>query len=196
MTNFRNWNIPSALGPYAQVSPFWDDLIGEKYTQNDTIYHKDMRICYDYMEAEEVFVIEWNDCYNRFDDITPEKFEVILYKETTYPTVDGNGRIQFNYHTISNADANNNYCTIGIENPQQSYGLLYSYADNYPSSCTPLQNELAIKFTTNPPDNFYEVDEEINHFSDFKLLQNYPNPITNSTQFEFTVPKEIIKLVI
>ena len=191
MSNFRNWNIPSALGPYAQVSPFWDDLIGEKYTQNDTIYHKDMRICYDYIETEDIFVIEWNGCYNRFDDISPEKFEVVLYNEASYPTDDGNGIIQFNYHTINNPDANNNYSTVGIENPQQSDGLLYTYANNYPASCTQLQNELAIKFTTNPPDNYYAVDEEISEMSNFYLQQNYPNPVKNSTNFEFAITKNI-----
>lgn len=193
MTNFRNWNIPSALGPYAQVSPYWDDLIGEKYVQNDTIYHKDMRICYDYLESEDIFVIEWNECYNRFDDISPEKFEVILYNEQTYPTDDNTGMIQFNYHTISNPDANNNYCTVGVENPMQSAGLLYSYASDYPASCTPLQNELAIKFTTTPPDNYYAVNEEINDLPNIKLLQNYPNPAHVSTHIEFNIPKNNMK---
>ncbi len=155
MTNFRNWNIPSALGPYAMIAPYWDDLIGERYTIGDTIHHKNMRICYYYNQSENIFIIEWNGCYNRYDDVSLEKFEIILYDPSIYVTDDGNGEIQFNYHTVNNPDANNNYATVGIEDLYQSDGLLYTYANIYPPSATPLQNNLAIKFTTDPPEVIY-----------------------------------------
>ncbi len=147
-TYFRNWNIPSALGPYGMIAPYWDDLIGELEDGE----HKDMRICYYYDTAENIFIVEWNKCVNREDDTSVEKFQIILFDPDHYPTNTGNGEIQFNYHTVNNPDVNGNYCTVGIENFQQSDGLLYTYANIYPNSATPLYNELAIKFTTEEPE--------------------------------------------
>ncbi|MCK4695295.1 MAG: PKD domain-containing protein, partial [Candidatus Cloacimonetes bacterium] len=159
-TYFRNWNIPSALGPYGMIAPYWDDLIGHPIGDE----HEPMRICYYYNTELNIFIIEWNKCVNRYDDTSVEKFELVLYDPAVYPTNDGNGEIQFNYHTISNPDVNNNYSTIGIENFTQSDGICYTYADIYPSSATSLQNNLAIKFSTNPPE-FIEPEVPIADFS-------------------------------
>ncbi len=187
MTNFRNWNIPAALGPNAQVCAYWDDLIGEPLEPN---LHKDMRICYDYFEEENLFIIEWNECYNRFDDTSVEKFEIILFDPEEYTTTDGNGIIQFNYHTINNPDANNNYSTVGMENMGQTGGLLYTYANIYPASASILENNLAIKFTTDQPDNYYLIDAEIEKFNACGLSQNYPNPFSESTTISFFSPRD------
>ena len=149
-TYFRNWTIPSALGPYATICAFWDDLIGPPL-QSDPELHEYMRICYEYDQAENIFVIEWNNCVNRFNDSSVEKFEIVLYDPAVYQTEDGSGIIQINYQTISNPDANNNYSTIGIENPDQSSGLLYSYANLYPASASEIQDNFALKFTTEVP---------------------------------------------
>jgi len=148
-TYFRNWNIPSALGPYGMIAPYWDDLIGEQLAGGD---HADMRICYYYDETENIFVVEWNKCVNRYDNSSIEKFEVVLYDPSVYPTLSGNGIIQFNYKFANNPDVSSNYATIGIENHDQSAGLLYTYANIYPSSATQIQNEFSIKFTTDAPE--------------------------------------------
>lgn len=147
-TYFRNWNIPSALGPYAMIAPYWDDLIGEEIGDD----HAYMRICYFYNETENIFIVEWNKCVNRYDNSSVEKFEIVLYDPVSYPTTDGNGEIQFNYKFANNPDASSNYATVGIENYDQSAGLLYTYANIYPQSASPLQNEFSIKFTTEEPE--------------------------------------------
>jgi len=147
-TYFRNWNIPSALGPYGMIAPYWDDLIGEEIGEE----HADMRICYYYDETENIFIIEWNKCVNRYDNSSIEKFELILYDPASYPTASGNGEIQFNYKFANNPDVTSNYSTVGIENHDQSAGLLYTYANIYPQSASPLQNEFSIKFTTEEPE--------------------------------------------
>lgn len=146
-TYFRNWNIPSALGPYGMIAPYWDDLIGEEIGEE----HADMRICYFYDETENIFIIEWNKCINRYDNSSVEKFEIVLYDPASYPTASGNGEIQFNYKFANNPDATSNYATVGIENHDQSGGLLYTYANIYPQSASPLQNEFSIKFSTDSP---------------------------------------------
>ncbi|HCX72835.1 MAG TPA: hypothetical protein DHM37_03870, partial [Candidatus Cloacimonas sp.] len=52
-TNFRNWNIPAAIGPNSMVAAFWDDLIGAN--------EEDMRVVYYYDPTENKFIIEWNN---------------------------------------------------------------------------------------------------------------------------------------
>lgn len=147
-TYFRNWNIPSALGPYGCISPFWDDLIGEEISPEN---HAKMRICYYHDTDQDIFIVEWNKCVNRFDNQTVEKLQLILYDPLTYPTLTGDGEIQFNYQEVHNIDADNNYATVGIENFQQNDGILITYANQYPASASELENGLAIKFTTDPP---------------------------------------------
>jgi len=188
-TNFTNWNIPAALGPHAMVAAYWDDLIGEEIDEENDI-HARMRICHYYDQAENIFIIEWNGCYNREDDVSVEKFEIILYDPDFYQTIDGNGEILFNYFDVNNPDSNGNYCTIGIENPTQSDGLLYSYANIYPASATELQNGLAIKFTTDPPDDHtFTEDETVSNY-DFRLFNNYPNPFNLSTTISYNLTAE------
>ena len=149
-TYFRNWTIPSALGGYGAIMPFWDDLVGP-YLPGSTEDRYDMRICYYHDIANHRLIIEWNECVNREDNVSVEKFEIVLYDQEHYGTATGDGIIQFNYQTVSNIDFDANYATVGIENFQQNDGLLYTFADIYPASASELQNEFSIKFTTDPP---------------------------------------------
>ena len=182
--DFTNWSIPAHLGPYAMVAPYWDDLIGEPY--GDDMNH-DMRICHYYNEADNTFIIEWNDCFNREDEISVEKFQVVLYDPDHYDTVDGNGEIQFNYQSVNNPDSNGNYSTVGIESPDQQKGILYTFADIYAPSASPLQNEMAIKFTTNPPDTFTDSDDNDLIPQVARLNGNYPNPFNPVTRISYSV---------
>ena len=171
-TNFRNWRIPASLGAYGMIAPYWDDLIGELVGED----HEDMRICYWNDTANNRFIVEWNATYNNFNDTSLEKFQIILLDPSHYPTADGNGEIIFNYHTVDNPDNSSNYCTVGIENLLQSDGLLYTYANIYPATATELTANLSIKFTTDPPDNFVDIDDNELQITNYELKQNYPNP--------------------
>jgi hypothetical protein len=101
--------------------------------------------------------------------------------------VDGNGEIQFNYHTISNPDANNNYATVGIENPMQTDGIKYSFSSLHPASATPLEAGLAVKFTTDNPDS-YTANQPDDIPNLVQLHQNYPNPFNPQTTIKFSIP--------
>ena len=189
--NFRNWTIPMPLGPYAMVAPFWDDLKGEAFQQGEDILYHDMRICYYHDTANHQYIIEWNECRNRAVNEVVEKFQIILYDPSYEVAADGNGEIQVNYHTISNVDATNNYATIGIENADQSEGLLYTYADIYPTSATPIEDEFAIKFTTDAPGNYNSSNDEniVSVLSELK--GNYPNPFNPTTKIEFSLSEDV-----
>lgn len=188
MADFNNLYIPAPLGPYAMVAPYWDDLKGLK-TGEDSLgsYFNDMRICNWYDEANNRYIVEWNDAYSQYtidllQNASLEKMQLILY-----PNAQTDGDIVFQYHTIDNPAITSNYSTVGIENHLQDDGLTYTYANLYPVTARPLQAGLAVKFTTNPPDNYVANDDLINSQIPFVLAQNYPNPFNPETTISFSV---------
>ena len=192
-TYFRNWTIPSFIGPYGCISAYWDDLIGYLIpgTEDD---HYPMRICYYHDQTTNRFIIEWNKCVNREDNVSVEKFEIVLYDPAYYaPTTTGDGIIQFNYQTVNNIDFDDNYCTVGIENQEQNDGLLYTYAKLYPTSASELRNNFSIKFTTNEP-QFIAIAlpvaefsaEEIEGYAPFEVqFQNETEPLYYYNTYEW-----------
>jgi hypothetical protein len=130
----RNRNIPSGVGPNAMIAPFWDDIVGGE-------------LCGYFDEENNYFIIEWSEWHNVYDPGYIETFQVILYDTEYYPTPTGDGEILFQYKEIHNIDQEENYATIGIENETQTEGLLMTYADVYPQTVQPLENETAILFT-------------------------------------------------
>ena len=150
-TAFRNWRIPAALGPEAMIAPFWDDLFQISY--NGSVG----RIYYYHDSANHRFIVEWSRTKKYNGGIGPtETFECILY-EPGYPvTPTGDGEILFQYNTISNTTdvsgihgANSNdYATVGIENLDESDGVLFSYFNLPGPNATSVANGCAILFTT------------------------------------------------
>lgn len=188
MADFNNLYIPAALGPYAMVAPYWDDLKGMKVmTDSVNFYFEDMRICNWYDEANNRYIVEWNDAYSQYtinllENAHLEKLQMILY-----PKDNDDGDIVFQYHTIDNPAVSNNFSTVGVENHLQNDGLTYTYADMYPVTATPLQAGLAIKFTTSPPDNAVSNQDHLQTVVPFRLAQNYPNPFNPETTISFSL---------
>lgn len=188
MADFNNLYIPAPLGPYAMVAPYWDDLKGMK-TGEDSLgsYFNDMRICNWYDQTNNRYIVEWNDAYSQYtidllQNASLEKVQLILY-----PNTDADGDIVFQYHTVDNPALTSNYSTVGIENHFQDDGLTYSYANQYPITARPLQAGLAVKFTTNPPDNYVANNDLIDNQIPFVLTQNYPNPFNPETTISFSI---------
>ncbi len=186
MSNFDNLYIPSPLGPYAMVAPYWEDLKG---TQDGSGGYNDMRLVTWHDTANNRFIIEWNDAYNRFTVTSAnpslEKFQLILY-----PQADNDGEMVVMYHTVDNPATNtlSNYSTVGIENHTQTVGLTYSFADSYPASASPLTAGLAVKYTTSAPDNFVGNDDEVApELVGTTLFANYPNPFNPTTTIGFNM---------
>ncbi len=139
----RNWKIPSPFGPDNLIALFWDDL--------DSIPGG---VFYKYDSENHRFIIEWSRLYNRFDGISTETFELILLDPAYYSTVTGDGELIFQYLEVNNVDSVHYYTTVGIENEDHTMGLQYVYGTEYARNAAPLENGLAIKFTTDPPDTF------------------------------------------
>jgi len=136
----RNWGIPAALGPDAMLAPFWDELnisTGGIYYYDDTSNHR--------------FIIEWSRVRNEYGSEPQETFQILLYDPSHYRTATGDGEIVFQYQSVYNIDSNENYATVGIEEPDQRYGLEYTYANHYPPEAPSLTASRAIKFTTDSP---------------------------------------------
>jgi hypothetical protein len=203
--NFRNWIIPSPLGPPAMIAPFWDDLILTSGTGGGKVY-------YWFDTSNHRFIVEWSrtHTYNG----TTETFEVILYDPISYPTPTGDGEILFQYRQVLNVTgvgSDNNYATVGIENFNQSDGIQYTWMNNYPAEAAALVKGRAIKFTTNTgqpvstlqctnnpsfPEPLLTQNSEM-AIPDYFLAQNYPNPFNPKTTIRFGLPEpSLAKIVI
>ncbi len=139
MVDFRNYTIPSPSGPPAMIAPFWDDLRTSGAGNGIWSYY-DPEMGY--------YIIQWN-VQTAFNS-SQEDFQVILMDPSFYPTTSGNGRILFVYDVFnlsSNVGSDNRYVTIGIENQDQSDGVLYTYWTDYTAGSTPLEDQMAILFT-------------------------------------------------
>jgi hypothetical protein len=141
-TYFRNWLIPSGMGPDAMVAPFWDDL----YLVNGSGVYR-------WYDAENGrFIVEWSRLKNRGSPQPTETFEVIFRDPAVHPTTSGDGDILFQYHEVQQVygyGTDNPYASVGIESPDQSTGVQVSYMNQYPAGIAPLQAQRAYLFTTN-----------------------------------------------
>lgn len=188
---FRNWSIPFPLGADAMIAPFWDDL---DYVDNSG----DLIDVYTYHDAANgKFVVEWYQPRNGFGDHNfKETFQIILYNPATLVADDGNGVIEFQYSEVNDVDQSNNYCTVGIESPDQNDGVQYVYNRVYAPGAATLTAGRAIRFTTNAPVNYYSdlkgEDRILPHT--FSVGSAYPNPFNPSTIIPITLdqPGEVV----
>jgi hypothetical protein len=105
--------------------------------------------------ANHRFIIEWSHCTKYNGSTNPsETFQCIL-KEPGYPaTPTGDSEILFQYARVTNAvdvSTSNSYCTVGIENPTQTDGVLYSYYNMVSPSipgAAAIDSGRAVLFTT------------------------------------------------
>ena len=174
--NYRNFPIPSGIGPRAMIAPFWDDLRVTSGTNPDG------KVFWYYDELSHRFIIEWFDLTQVGPGSPDETFQVVLYDQDYLDS--DNGDILFQYLEVDNNQNNsptdNNYATVGIESPDQTGGIQYSYWDSYPSGATSLRDGLAILFTQERGE-FSETDiwfPEITHIPVSWQEGEGPYPIT------------------
>ncbi|MBU0690855.1 T9SS type A sorting domain-containing protein [bacterium] len=183
MPEFRNWEIPSPIGPPAMVCPFWDDLISYASTavsNLDTLH-------YIYTKHDgNRFIVQWQTLNRRGLDTAPSTdyctFEAILEYGT------GDGSILCQYKQISNIDTKQNYASIGIQNADHLDGLGLTYANMYIASVDTIRAGRAIRFTTTPPDEYLGQDDPNPSGLtplEFALHSAFPNPFNPTTELRF-----------
>ena len=176
LSTYRNWTIPGAAGPAAMIAPFWDDLYqsggGKAYQYYDVVNHR--------------WIVEWSGFRNMYGSYT-ETFEAILYDPAHHPTQTGDGVIEFQYEDVIVTDAINHYCTVGIENADQSDGVLYTFYNLYPDGAATVQDGRAIRFVPMP--NPETVDAYLIDVVPLTnaLLPCRPNPVNPSTMIHYQV---------
>ncbi len=146
--DFRNQQIPGIQGPDAQVAVFWQDFVNPIPDTRGVYYYYD--------QERGIFIVEWSELKvfldgNEDNNANLFEFQVILYDPGRWPTLSGDGDIKIQYKsvfTIQGDPTDNYYFTIGLKNLDNTGGLQYSYWAVYPEACRPVENEMAILFTT------------------------------------------------
>jgi len=142
-SDFRNYRIPSIVGPPGMIAPFWDDLVtdpGRVYAYNDAANHR--------------FIIQWSrmECGYGWGSHPQETFQVILFDPVYYPTPTGDGEILFQYNHIEQYSGDSSdipYSTVGIENLDQTDGIEITYWASYDDpAASQLADGRAYLFTT------------------------------------------------
>jgi hypothetical protein len=175
LTDYRNWIIPGAGAPQNLIAPFWDDLYE---SSSGHVYQR-------YDAANHLWVVEWSNMVLAYGG-SAETFEVILYDPDYYPTTTGDGIIVFQYREVHNQDYGDNFATVGIQNDEQTDGLLYSFSSHYPAGAAPLAAGRAIKFVSEVLD-VTSAPEEAFAASVPCLLPTRQNPFHKSTDISFVL---------
>ncbi len=177
LTTYRNWTIPGAGGPDAMIAPFWDDLEqngGAVYQWYDSANHR--------------WIVEWSRLENDYNGYE-ETFQAILYDPAHHVTETGDGEILFQYETIRVTDPVDAYCTVGIENHDQSDGVLYTFFNRYPDGAATLTSGRAIFFTTNTGMGTVGAQTSGAAPLTYGLDPGNPNPFNPMTTITYRVPE-------
>ncbi len=173
---WSNQIIPTVDGLKNLLAVFWDDFINEQLTNGKIYYY--------FEQHRHVFIIEWKDVDHYGDTNSHETFEIILFDPTAYPTRTGDGEILFVYKNSEETGS----ATIGIENAFETDGIEYWYNGSGKATSAEVQDNFAIKFTTDEPVLLVDVQEENRTPNKFELFQNYPNPFNPTTTISYSIP--------
>ncbi len=139
--DFRNYRMGTPIGPPNQVAAYWDDL--KAWGTSNNVYYK-------YDAVNHWYIVEWR-AQTLWTSVN-EFFEIILFDPAFYPSASGNGKIKFQYNTLSlspNQGSNDNdYSSVGIQNADHSIGLDYYYWNTYTAGSAALLAGRAIMITT------------------------------------------------
>jgi len=137
--DYSNSGIPNSDGPANMIAPYWEDLSPQRTNSGGVWAYFD--------EVNHLFIVEWNHVEQYAPTGAFETFQVILYDPAYYTTSTNDGRIKFQYKTMSTT-ATSNEGTIGIENSAQTIGIQYVFDGTWDIHAHHMENEFAILFST------------------------------------------------
>jgi hypothetical protein len=164
--DFRNHHFPLAMGPDAMIAPMWDDHKSGPGANIGVWTYFDEELWR--------FIVTWyNVPANQSGG--PNTFQLILYDQSFYPTVTGDGPFMFQYQDFNDtqsAGTDFNKCSIGIKDHNSTVGMtLKNFGILTPPQVTGVQSTMhnvsdgtAIFFTTSssagllPPILSYDPD--------------------------------------
>lgn len=185
-----NWHIPSTMGPPGLVAVFWDDFRPDTLNASGVYYFNDA--------TNHRFIVEWSRIHHVHGFLTPiiaelQTFQAILFDPAYYSTQTGDGEILFQYYEVVNDDSTflypptaHNFATTGIKNHAHNDGVEYTFANYYPPAAAPLDSGRAIKFTTDPPDSFIGINENLKLKIQNSKLECLPNPFLKKVEFKIS----------
>jgi len=144
-TSGSNQRIPGHGSPDAQVCVYWDDLRNPLNSYYGVFYH-----C---IEDEGLFVVEWSGvAVTATDSITHYvSFQALLFDSEKFPTPTRDGEITLQYQkydAVLGESLTSPFATVGLRNWDGSGGLQYTFGNEYPEAAHPLEDDMALKFTT------------------------------------------------
>ena len=156
MDHFRNYPIPAQTSPRAMIAPYWDDLKTDATGKGVWWYHD---------VANNRLIIQWKaTCGGSSYTEAAQDFEVILYGQDETPTLDGNGRILFQYNdvTMNTSGGGAGFAeisgsSVGIQDESQLTGLQLAYRSTYEPGCASIVDGRAILITTDARNLFGTV---------------------------------------
>lgn len=189
MEDWMNWPIPGPFLPEPLIAPFWDDLIINE--DSDVLYYFD--------EEMGALIVEWSHLLNKHS-LNEETFQAVLYDASVNSSNLGDSVIKFNYQTINNDDLGNydnaeidhgEFATVGIANEISSDGIEYTYANDYPVTAKPLENEMTITLSgpTQPINDPYLILSDL----DFWEVSGNMNDIIDAGD-EFAINADLQNL--
>ncbi len=138
--SYTNYPLPNNDNVTNMVGLFWDDLFeGSSNQTSKLLYYSDV--------ANHAFIVEWDSVGHYSGTTLRETFQAILLDPTYYPTPTGDGEIIFQYRIVGQELG----CTVGIEDSTQTIGTQYLFNASYAQTATNIRDQVAIKFTTQPP---------------------------------------------
>ncbi|MCB2199127.1 T9SS type A sorting domain-containing protein [bacterium] len=134
--DYSNSGIPNEDGPSAMLAPFWEDLNPEEPNFGGVFEWYD--------EENGRFIVEYSSVPQWSPASALETFQVIFYDPAVHETPTGDGKIVFQYNSISTSFDEDG--TVGIESPTETDGIQYMFAEEG-SEYDPNANEITNGFT-------------------------------------------------
>ncbi|MBZ0263824.1 carboxypeptidase regulatory-like domain-containing protein [bacterium] len=136
----RAWTIPSPLGARYMIAPYWDE---RRMGGNSAIH------AYNDVENGR-FIVQFTSLLD-VSNSNPCTFQVIFYNQITHPTITGDNDFAFQYLEVNHSQGggtDTQYFTAGIENGDQTDGLLIAYWQRYESGAAPVEDGRVYLFST------------------------------------------------